>query len=191
MEKAIENFSEAIELDPDDAWAHDNLGNTLGQQGKMDDAIESYNTVVSLNPNGSFAQYNIGTALLFKGEPQAALEAMQRENSVWRLIGLPLVYHALGQTDESDAALAELIEQHEQDVPFQIAYIYAWRGEADLAFEWLDKSVEYKDAGLFLIARNRFFSNIHDDPRWLPFLESIGRSPEQLAAIEFKVTLLE
>jgi hypothetical protein len=35
------------------------------------------------------------------------------------------------------------------------------------------------------------FTNIHDDPRWLPFLESIGMSPEQLAAIEFKVTLPE
>jgi hypothetical protein len=33
------------------------------------------------------------------------------------------------------------------------------------------------------------FSNIHDNPRWLPFLESIGKSPEQLAAVEFKVTL--
>jgi hypothetical protein len=33
------------------------------------------------------------------------------------------------------------------------------------------------------------FSNLHSDPRWLPFLESIGRSPEQLAAIEFEVTL--
>jgi hypothetical protein len=35
------------------------------------------------------------------------------------------------------------------------------------------------------------FTNIHDDPRWLPFLESIGKSPAQLAAIEFKVTLPE
>jgi hypothetical protein len=33
------------------------------------------------------------------------------------------------------------------------------------------------------------FANIHDDPRWLPFLESIGKSPEQLAAIEFEVRL--
>jgi hypothetical protein len=33
------------------------------------------------------------------------------------------------------------------------------------------------------------FANIHDDPRWLPFLKSIGKSPEQLAAIEFEVRL--
>jgi hypothetical protein len=36
-------------------------------------------------------------ALLLKGEPQAALEAMQKQDSVWGLIGLPMAYHALGR----------------------------------------------------------------------------------------------
>jgi hypothetical protein len=33
------------------------------------------------------------------------------------------------------------------------------------------------------------FDNIHSDPRWLPFLRKIGKAPEQLAQIKFKVTL--
>jgi hypothetical protein len=33
------------------------------------------------------------------------------------------------------------------------------------------------------------FDNIHADPRWLAFLRKIGKAPEQLAKIEFKVTL--
>jgi hypothetical protein len=83
------------------------------------------------------------------------------------------------------------MEKDEQNWSYNIAYIQAWRGEDDRAFEWLDKAVQYKDSGLSKIATNNLFSNIHDDPRWLPFLESIGRSPEQLAAIKFKVTLPE
>ena len=74
---------------------------------------------------------------------------------------------------------------------YNIAYILACRGEADCAFEWLDKAVEYKDGGLSGIVTEPLFVNIHDDPRSLPFLEIIGKSPEQLAAIEFKVTLPE
>jgi hypothetical protein len=65
----------------------------------------------------------------------------------------------------------------------------AYRGEPDRAFEWLDKAVQYKDVGLVLITNEHLFFNLHDDPRWLPFLERIGRSPEQLAAIQFEVTL--
>ena len=99
--------------------------------------------------------------------------------------------HALGQADESDAALAELIEQFEQGAAYNIAYVSAYRGEADRAFEWLDKAVEYQDGGLSDITTEHLFSNIHDDPRWLPFLMSIGKSPEQLDAIEFEVTLPE
>ena len=33
------------------------------------------------------------------------------------------------------------------------------------------------------------FDKIHADPRWLAFLRKLGKAPEQLAKIEFKVTL--
>ncbi len=67
---------------------------------------------LQLSPGLSGAWNNIGLALMLKGEPQAALEAIQLEDSIWRMIGLPMAYHALGQTNESDAALAELIDQY-------------------------------------------------------------------------------
>ncbi len=105
------------------------------------------------------------------------------------MVGWPMAYHALGQVAESESALAELIEKYEQETAYNIAYVLALRGEADRAFEWLDKAVLYNDPGLSEIAVESLFANIHDDPRWLPFLESIGKSPEQLAAIEFEVRL--
>ncbi len=89
----------------------------------------------------------------------------------------------------------KLIEKYEQDAAYNIAYALAFRDEADRTFEWLNKAVAYDDPGLHGIAIEPMFANIQLDPRWLPFLErfleSIGKSPEQLAAIEFKVTLPE
>ena len=67
----------------------------------------------------------------------------------------------------------------------------AYRGEADRSFEWLDKAVRYKDPGLSQIPTEIEFSSIQTDPRWLPFLESIGKSPAQLNAIQFKFALPE
>ena len=43
--------------------------------------------------------------------------------------------------------------------------------------------------GLSEIVTENLFDKIHSDPRWLPFLRKIGKAPEQLAKIEFKVTL--
>ena len=100
-----------------------------------------------------------------------------------------MAYHALGRKADSDAALAALIAKDEKDAPYNIAYVYAFRGEADKAFAWLDKAVEYGDPGLAEIVTENLFDKIHGDPRWLPFLRKVGKAPEQLAKIEFKVTL--
>ena len=56
--------------------------------------------------------------------------------------------HALGKRSGSDAALAELIRKYEREMACNIAYVLAFRGEADRAFEWLDKAVAYHDGGL-------------------------------------------
>ena len=100
-----------------------------------------------------------------------------------------MAYWALGQQAESDAALEELIRDWEREGAYNIAYVLAFRGEADRAFEWLDKAVAYNDPGLSEIVVENCFANIHDDPRWLPFLESIGKAPSQLSEIRFRVTL--
>ncbi len=179
-----------VALDPVNPAGHSRLGFAYVNAGRQDEAIASYRTALSLSPGRGAAQYGIGVALLLKREPEAALAAMQQESfEAFQLIGLPMAYHALGQAAESDAALAELIEKYEQGAAYNIAYVLAFRGETDRAFEWLDKAVEYNDTGLSESPIQILFANIHDDPLWLPFLESIGKSPEQLAAIEFNVTL--
>jgi tetratricopeptide (TPR) repeat protein len=143
-----------------------------------------------LSPGHTGAHHLICSALLFKGDAAAALTEIEQEQSeVWRLIGLAMAYHALGRKADSDAALATLIAKFQKDWSYNIAGIYAFRREPDKAFEWLDKAVQYQDPGLSEIVSENLFGNIHSDPRWLPFLRKIGRAPDQLAKIQFKVTL--
>ena len=59
----------------------------------------------------------------------------------YRLIGEALIYHAMGRDSEADATLADLIEKFEQDAAYNISYVFAFREEADKAFEWLHKAV--------------------------------------------------
>jgi len=189
---AIALLEFVVARDPVNSISHYRLGSTYLWAGRLDAAIASIRIALSLSPGRIVAQWAIGVALLLKGEPKAALEAMQQESDKgWRTAGLVLAYHALGQVAESDAALVEIIESLEHEAAYNIAYLFAFRGESDRAFEWLDKAVHYNDPGLQDIPVQPLFSNVHSDPRWLPFLESIGKSPRQLAAIGFKVTLPE
>jgi TolB-like protein len=176
--------------DPVNALGHANLGLTYFFAGHLDAALASSRTALSLSPGYGGAQYGIGEALLLKRDPAGALAAMQREaNEVWRQIGLSMAWHAMGKKPASDAALTELIQKYEKEAAYNIAYVPAFRGEAHRAFEWLDKAVTYRDPGLAEIAVQPWFANLHQDPRWLPFLHNLGKSSEQLAAIKFDVKL--
>jgi len=191
LEEAIALLEYALNRDPANPAGHARLGMVYYFAGKPDKANASSRTALTLSPGLTRAHYQICEALLMKGDPEAALEVIQHESQIgYRLIGTALANHALGQVVDSEAALTELIEKNEQRAAYNIAYIYAFRGEVDPAFEWLDKAVRYRDAGLPHIMINPLFANIHDDPRWRPFLEKIGKSPAQLDAIEFKVKVL-
>ncbi len=190
LDEAVALGEYVVSRDPVNPRAHSGLGYAYNNAQRLDEALTSFGTALSLSPGRIGVQSGIGLALLHKGEPEAALAAFQQEPSeALRMIGLPLAYHALSQATESDATLAELIDRYEQDWAYNIASVLAFRGEADQAFEWLDKAVEYNYPSLRYIPVESLFANIHDDPRWLPFLESIGKSPKQLAAIEFEVQL--
>jgi tetratricopeptide (TPR) repeat protein len=190
LQQALALNEAIVRRDPVNVIALNKLGVAQQCTKQFDAAIASFRNVLSLSPGSGGAHSWMCEAMLLKGDAPAALAEIEQEKSeVWRLIGLPMAYHALGRKTESDAALATLIAKFEKWGPYNIAYVYAFRGEADKAFEWLDKAVQYEDPGLIDIAVENLFDKIHSDPRWLPFLRKLGRAPEQLDKIQFKVTL--
>ncbi|MEI6105983.1 MAG: TIR domain-containing protein [Opitutae bacterium] len=174
--------------DPVNALAYGSLGGAYIRAGRNEEGLAAIKTSLRLAPGRILAHYTMGGLYLRMGDTKTALAEIQQESGApWRLDGLALVYHAMGRKAESDAALAELISKFEKDSSWNIAYIHAFRGEPDLAFEWLDKAIAYRDPGISLTATQWTFTNLYQDPRWLPFLRKIGSDPEQLAAIKFDV----
>jgi len=189
IDEAIALQGYVLAHDPLNVKCHRRMGVSYLFARRWDEAIASFRTAWALSPGMLGAMQLLGFALLLKDEPQAALAAIEKDAKSWREIGLIIAHHALGQVAESDAALAKAIEVSEQTAAYNIAFTLAYRGEADRAFEWLDKAVQYKDPGLSQVANMPLFENIHNDPRWLPFLENLGRSTKQLASIEFDFKL--
>jgi TolB-like protein/cytochrome c-type biogenesis protein CcmH/NrfG len=179
-----------IRRDPVNVTALSNLGYRQREAGRFDAAIGSYRTALSLSPGMGAAHASIGTALLLEGNAGAALAEIEQETiEPLRMIGLPAAYCALGRKAEAEKAFAALIGKYEKDAPYNIASDYAYCGDTDLAFEWLDKAAQYQDPGLGEIVGENLFAKIQADPRWAAFLHKVGKAPEQLAKIEFKVTL--
>ncbi len=191
LDDAISLLEFAAARDPINSDVHANLALGYFCAGRAADAIAEYRIALSLTPDAVGLQSFLGAALLANQEPAAALAAMEQEPAeAWRLIGLAMTHHALGNKSQSDAVLVELIEKYGEEWPYNIAYVFAFRGEVDSAFDWLEKAKRYNDPGLSEVVSAPEFTNITADPRWLPFLESIGKAPKQLNAVKLEVALL-
>ena len=64
-------------------------------------------------------------------------------------------------------------EQVRGDSAYQIAEVHAFRGEADLAFEWLERAYDQRDGGITEIKSDRLMHGIVDDPRYKAFLRKL------------------
>ena len=177
-----------LEHDPVNVYAYYDIALARLYARRLDDATDAFRAALRLAPDVIGAHVFIGVVLLLKGDGEAALEEVRQEvDEKWRLTGLAMTYYSLGQRAESDIALAELMEKSEKTFSYAVAAVFAWRSETDLAFEWLEKAVQYKDPALGAVPFNPAFDRLHSDPRWLPFLRKHGMAPEQLAAIKFDV----
>jgi Flp pilus assembly protein TadD len=77
-EEAIENYRQAIQLNPNNPEALNDLGNALAAQGRFDEAIKNYYKVIQLNPDFSTALNNLGHALTAQGRLDEAIENFRK-----------------------------------------------------------------------------------------------------------------
>lgn len=187
-------FDEAIALreyinsrDPLNMRGQFNLGLHYLQTGQNDDAITAFQDVLKMSPEYLGAHYYLGEALLLQGDIDLASKEFALEpDELWLVKGKALAAYSQGRIDAFSQHLEELDDLAADQWPSELAHVYAWSGDVDTAFEWLQKAVQgrgWVDVGSKLLV------SLHDDPRWMQLLESMGHSPDQLAAIAFQVNL--
>jgi TolB-like protein/DNA-binding winged helix-turn-helix (wHTH) protein/Tfp pilus assembly protein PilF len=174
LDDAIELLRRSVSLDPVSHLAHNYLGLMYYYDHRLDEAADALQMAQSLNPNGIFTHHLLGRTLLEQGDAQAALMEMERETADYlRLQGIALAQHTLGDTGASDSALQALKDCCALEAS-QIAAAYAFRGEIDHAFNWLEQAYDTRDGGLTFVLLNPLFDSLHDDPRWERFLDKMG-----------------
>jgi tetratricopeptide (TPR) repeat protein len=175
LDEAIRCGEQALRWDPLSPNVHAVLGGSYYYAGRLDEAEAMRRKLLALTPGWLGGHFYLGRILLARNDGPAALAEMQQEQSnYWRLAGLALAYHALGQRAESDAALAELNKLDPVGIAYQLAEVHAYRGEIDAAFEWLERSTDTHDSGLPFIRVDPLLRNLHADSRWAAFLSRLA-----------------
>jgi serine/threonine protein kinase/Tfp pilus assembly protein PilF len=174
LDEAIESDYRAVRLDPLNIPTHHNLGLHAYYAGRLDEAADALKKALELNPDRPGTRNLLGRVYLAQSQPQQALNEMERETDpVWRLYGLSLTYQAVGRKTDADAALATFIHNHQETMAFQIAEVFAYRGEIDRAFEWLERAYTLHDSGMADIKGDPLLKSLEHDPRYAAFLKKM------------------
>ena len=83
-------------------------------------------------------------------------------------------YHVRGERDAADAALGDLIAHSREGLAYQIAQVYAVRGEVDKAFEWLQIAFDNHDGGIPSLSVDPLLRGLRGDSRYKAMLEKVG-----------------
>jgi len=175
IEEAVELLQEAVRLEPLTANAHFDLARLLTSLGHYDEAGKSARKAIELQPGGAGTWEMLALVEAKRGDGEAALKAAAQETDPdWRAYAMALAQQARGDKAAADAALNALIAGHSDDMSFQIATVYAFRGDADKTFEWLDQAYEKQDPGVMAIIDNPFTQDLRSDPRFAAFCKKVG-----------------
>ncbi len=175
FDNAINLAHRSIEINPINDAQYNNLGGYALYAGSLDESITAFRKCLELNPKYPFAHTSLGIVYLEKGKPDSALvEVIKEIMPDGKIEGLALVYYALGKKKESDVKLSEAVEKYHEWDAFQIAEIYAFRGENDKAFEWLEIAYNQRDGGLAQIIGDPLLRNIVKDPRYDSFMKKMN-----------------
>ncbi len=69
--------------------------------------------------------------------------------------------------------MADLIA-HNQGLDYQVAQVYAVRGEKEKAFEWLQIAFDNHDTGMLALLVDPLLRGLSDDPRYKALLAKMN-----------------
>ncbi len=78
IEEAILSYQKAIEVNPNFAWYHHNLGDARVKMEHLDEAIGSYRRALEIQPNLAWTHNNLGEVLAKQGHLELALEEFKQ-----------------------------------------------------------------------------------------------------------------
>jgi TolB-like protein/DNA-binding winged helix-turn-helix (wHTH) protein/Tfp pilus assembly protein PilF len=175
FDEALALNRRAVEVDPLSVVAHMSLGMHAYYAGHQDVAVDAFQKSLAISPEGPETHYLLGLVYLARSQAQQALAEFEKiPAGSERAVGEALAYSALGKKAEADAAIVRLTNDFHEQAAYQIAEVYAFRGEADKAFEWLAIARSHKDAGLAAIKGDPLLKNLYKDPRYAAFLQKMG-----------------
>jgi len=184
QQQALDHYLRGVELDPLNLNALDNLAGEYVYSKEFDQAIEQSEKNLEIDPSFGRAHLTLAQAYLLTGKYELFLEEWEKAatlskdaNDLALAEAAKREYPKSGYRGALKAALSLQQEQAKRTYvdPAWIAGQFAFIGEKDQAFSWLEKA--YAEKSGFISSNlkpNPFFDSLRSDPRYIDLLKRMG-----------------
>lgn len=172
--EAIDMLRRAAALDPLSGSVWFTLGVALAHDGRTPEAIDALQRASALTPGANWPEFYLGFLALQDGRVEEARLHFARAPEPYRLAGVAMLEHTVGDAPASRAALDALQQRYAVGFAYQVAQVHAWRGEHDDAFAWLRRGLEVRDYGLTRMRVDPILAGLRDDPRFAALAAEVG-----------------
>ncbi|MCC7256860.1 MAG: hypothetical protein IT486_00640 [Gammaproteobacteria bacterium] len=175
FERSIARYRQAIGFDPLRAALSYNLSRVYLVRGQDRDAEALARRVIGMMPSGAGLYVLLAETLLAQGRADEAAGVIAHESDpLWKSYGEAMIEFARGRQAPADAALEALVAGYGTVAAYQISEVYAFRGERDEAFTWLERAFRQRDGGLAEMLTSRHVALLKSDPRYRAMLARLG-----------------
>jgi serine/threonine-protein kinase len=182
VDEALAQLDTARSIDPLAPMVRVVRGRVYVNARRPAEAIRPLQEALASSPGLELAHQQLGHAHLQLGSHDEAIAALRRAaalSGVRDSAHLAYAYAVIGRRADAQQIVRTLLESSDRRYipPFHIAMAYAGLGDADAAFEWLERG--YAERGSFMdgIKVTPAFVPLHGDPRWRSLLRRMRLEP--------------
>ena len=183
IDQVFDYLQRSVRLDPLNLNGLDNLAEAYIYARKYTQSIEQSKKNLEIDPTHANAHFHLGYAYLLAGRYDLWLEEWEKgarfnndAEALTRVEAAKREYPKSGYRGALKRALAVEEEQAKRIYtdPAWIAGHYAFLGEKDQAFAWLEKAFAEKSDFLLYLKIHPNFDSLRSDPRYADLLKRMG-----------------
>ena len=181
FDEGIAEITVAQSLDPLSPSISADAGGYEFYAGRYDEAIALIEKTLEQNPDFARGYSQLGGIFEQMGRYEEAIGAFEKAKEVsggatYSLTALAHSYALAGRRDEAERMLQQLDEIAKRKFvsSYSLAAIHVALGDADRAFEYLDRAVKEHDRALIWLPVAPRFNRVRSDPRFRAILRMVG-----------------
>ena len=182
-QEALSHIRRAVELDPLNLQYNSNLGQILCNAHQYEECIDQLKKTLDMDVNFAYAHNMLRIAYRDTGKYDLSLEQWRKsatlandqdDLAIAEEAAKVYAKSGLKASVEREIELRKQLAKHRYVDPAEIAYEYAFLGDKEQSFAWLDKARAEKSGALENIKIVHPLEQWHSDPRYSTLLKQLG-----------------